>query len=198
MSADSRWRLFCAVELSDEVRQRAAEHIARLRNSLPDVRASWDRPEKLHITLKFFGDVEQARAPDLSLAAEHAANSGAPFTLAIAGAGVFPPRGPARVLWLGIRDVSGNLTRLHAALEDECAAQGFTREERHFYPHLTIARLRQPAGAGALAAHHVALGFEAVEQSVTGIVLLRSELHPTGSRYTPLSCHSLTSTGDNP
>lgn len=193
MSADSSWRLFCAVELSDEVRQHAAQHIARLRNSLPDVRASWDRPEKLHITLKFFGDVEQARVPDLSLAAERAASSVAPFTLAIAGAGVFPPRGAARVLWLGIRDASSNLTRLHAALEDECAAQGFKREERPFHPHLTIARLRQPSGAGRLAAHHIALGFEAAEQNVNGIVLLRSELHPTGSRYTPLSHYRLSS-----
>lgn len=191
MSVDARWRLFCAIELSDEVRARAAEHIARLRHSLPDVRAAWDRAEKMHITLKFFGDVEQRRVPELSLATERAAQCASPFTLDIAGAGTFPPRGPALVLWLGVRDASGELAQLRAALEDECAAQGFKREERPFHPHLTIARLRQPAGAGVLAARHRELACQGIEMPVNEIVLLRSELRPNGSLYTPLARHGL-------
>lgn len=187
----SRLRLFCAIELSAEVRARAVEHIARLRSQMPDVRASWEREEKLHLTLKFFGDVAQASTPALSQAIELAAKRAAPLTLTIADAGAFPPHGNPRVLWLGVHDSSGSLARLQQILEDECAAADFKREARPFHPHLTIARLRQPAGARALAELHRELGFEAMELTVNEIVLMRSELGPKGSCYTALAHHGL-------
>jgi 2'-5' RNA ligase len=185
-------RLFCAVELPAEVRALAAEHIARLRQALPDVRASWDRAEKIHLTLKFFGDVEESRTHVLSLAAERAAQSVKPFGLMIAGTGAFPPHKSPRVLWLGIRDPSGGLARLQQALESECAAEGFKREERVFHPHITIARLRGGAGARRLAELHTEIGFEMMELTVKEIVLMRSELGPGGSRYSVLARHHLT------
>jgi 2'-5' RNA ligase len=95
------------------------------------------------------------------------------------------------VLWLGLRDSSGSLARLQTALEDECAAQGFKREERPFHPHITLARLRSSAGTRELAAFHKEIGFPAMELPVKEIVLMRSELGPGGSRYTALSHHSL-------
>lgn len=188
----SSLRLFCAIELPQELRARAAEHIARLREKMPRVRAGWERAEKLHITLKFFGDVEESRTPALMLAAERAASAVAPFTLTVADAGAFPLHGQPRVLWLGLRDSSGALARLQNHLEDECAAAGFKREERPFHPHITIARLRQPAGARQLAALHLELGFPAMEMTVNELVLMRSELGPNGSRYTVLTLYKLT------
>lgn len=189
--AASQWRLFYAIELSTEVRARAVEHIARLREEMPNVRAGWERTEKLHITLKFFGDVEESRTHALSLAAELAASTIAPFTLTVADAGAFPPHGHPRVLWLGLRDSSDTLARLQQSLEHECAAAGFKREERPFHPHITIARLRQPAGARQLAQLHLELGFPAMEMTVNELVLMKSELGPGGSSYTALSHHSL-------
>src|SRR5919202_5112379 len=103
------WRTFCAVELPDGVKSRVAEHVRRLRDGFPRVRASWERPEKLHITLKFLGEIEPSRVEALSLAAERAARQINSFTLSIEGAGAFPPRGLPRVLWLGIKDETGNL-----------------------------------------------------------------------------------------
>ena len=191
--AASQWRLFCAVELTEEIRARAAEHIAQLRLKLPHVRAGWERAEKLHITLKFFGNVEASRTQALTLAAERAAQASAPFALNIAEAGAFPLRGQPRVLWLGVSDSSGGLARLQQSLEDECAAENFRREERPFHPHITIARLRQPAGTRQLAALHKEMGFEAMELTVREIVLMRSELGPKGSRYIGLSRHGLRS-----
>jgi 2'-5' RNA ligase len=187
----SEWRLFCAVELSEEARAAVAAHIARLRGSLPEVRAGWERPEKLHLTLKFFGDTAQERVQALSLAVERAASAFAPFALVAAGTGAFPPRGSARVLWLGLHDASGTLARLQQALENECAAAGLKREERPFHPHITLARPRPSTGARELAALHLATEFPAVEFPVTEVVLIRSELGPKGSRYTALSHHRL-------
>src|SRR5947209_5199958 len=66
----TKWRVFCAVPLTEEVRERAAAHIELLRECNRQARASWDRPEKLHITMKFLGDVEASRVEKLSIAAE--------------------------------------------------------------------------------------------------------------------------------
>jgi 2'-5' RNA ligase len=181
------WRVFCAVELPGEVKSRVAKHIKHLHAEFPEVRASWEKPEKLHVTLKFIGEIEPPRVEDLSRAAARAAGGVEPFDLTLAEPGAFPPHGPPRVLWLGIRDDSGNLAHLQYALEDECAAAGFPREPRPFKPHLTLARIRQPQGARELAAAHREPSFEPQSFNVSEIVLMRSELGPGGSRYTLLT-----------
>ena len=107
-----QWRLFCAIELPAEVRVRAVKHITRLRGQMPQVRAGWEREEKLHLTLKFFGDVARVHLSALSQALARAATSAAPFPLVIADAGAFPPHGNPRVLWLGVLDASGGLAHL--------------------------------------------------------------------------------------
>jgi 2'-5' RNA ligase len=184
-------RVFCAIELSAEVRARAAETIARLRDASPPARASWEREEKLHVTLKFLGSIAEERVGALSSAAERAARACRPLTLRLEGAGAFPPGGVPRVLWLGITDASGALARLQARLEEECAAEGFARaeESRPYHPHLTLARVRAPQGARELAKLHKETGFGPVEFPVKDLVVMRSELGPGGSRYTEISRH---------
>lgn len=188
---DKELRVFCAVELPAEVRQRAAAHAARLRERFGEVRASWPRAEGLHLTLKFLGEIEESRVALLQAAAARAAEKSQAFGLTIEGAGAFPPRGAPRVLWLGVRDPSGGLAQLQSRLEDECAGSGFEREERPFRPHLTLARLRVPQGARPLAQFHQETGFEPAEFRVSELVVMLSELGPGGSRYTPLSRHAL-------
>jgi RNA 2',3'-cyclic 3'-phosphodiesterase len=187
-------RLFCAIELPREVRAEVARHITTLRESAPDVRASWDREEKLHLTLKFFGDVEEKKIEQLIAALRRAASFVSPFDLNIRGTGSLPPKGPPRVLWLGVSDPSGRFAELHRQAEDECARSGFARERKPFHPHLTVARLRSPAGARRLATLHQGMEFEAPAFTVTEIVLMRSELLPHGSRHTKLSGHQLKKT----
>lgn len=185
------WRIFCAVEVPDDLKSRVAGHIKRLREESPHARASWEKPEKLHLTLKFLGEIEPSRVEDLSGAASRAAANVEPFRLTIAEPGAFPLQGQPRVLWLGIEDASGRLAALQRSLEDACAAAGFPREPRPFKPHLTIARLRSPQGARQLAAAHREAHFEPQTFNVSELVLMRSELGPGGSRYTLLSSYSL-------
>ncbi|HEX8846752.1 MAG TPA: RNA 2',3'-cyclic phosphodiesterase [Pyrinomonadaceae bacterium] len=184
-------RVFCAVELSNEARKRAAEHTARLKASVPDARASWVREENLHLTLKFLGEIEEGRVDNLSRAAARAGKLTKAFKLAIEGAGSFPPRGIPRVLWLGVVDSTEGLGQLQRHLEEECSVEGFKREERPFHPHLTLARLRSPQGARTLAELHREAGFEAIEFPITELVVMRSELGAGGSRYTSISRHNL-------
>jgi 2'-5' RNA ligase len=188
-SNKQKWRVFCAIELPSEVRARAAEHAARLRERTSEVRASWPRAENLHLTLKFLGEIERSRVEELSNAADRAVQNTRPFNLIIEGAGAFPPRGAPRVIWLGIKDSSDELSRLQSNLEDECAKIGFPREERPFHPHLTLARIRASHGARELARLHRETGFEAIDFPITELVVMRSELGPGGSRYTEISRH---------
>lgn len=184
-------RLFYAVELPPEVRAQAATHIAHVRQAIPNARAAWAQEDKLHITLKFLGEIAEERVAALSTAATRAAQSASPFDLLIENTGSFPPRGAARVLWLGVRDVSGGLAALQRLLEDECADEGFAREPRPFKPHLTIARLRMAQDARLLAAMHGETKFRSAEFTVRRLVLMRSRLGTGGASYTTLSTHPL-------
>ena len=190
MSEGESIRVFCAVELPEEVRAAVAAHAAPLRREFPEARASWARPEGLHITLKFIGEVEAARVEALAGAAGAAVGGFRPFRLSIEESGTFPPRGAARVLWLGVKDASGQLARLQRRLEQECEAAGFPAEPRAFRPHLTLARLRTPKDAHALSEAHRHTPFGPHDFEVTELLVIRSQLGPGGSRYTPLSHHA--------
>lgn len=190
MSEEKSIRVFCAVELPEEIRAAVAAHASRLRREFPDARASWARPEGLHITLKFIGEVEAARIEALSGAAGAAVGGFSSFRLSIEESGTFPPRGAARVLWFGVKDESGRLAQLQRRLEHECEAAGFPAEMRAFKPHLTVARLRTPQGTHALSEAHRHATFGPYHFQVSELLVIRSELGPGGSRYTPLSRHT--------
>jgi 2'-5' RNA ligase len=190
--AGERWRVFCAIEVPAAVSQLAAGHITQLRKEFPDVSASWNRDTNFHLTIKFIGETPRARVHAVSQAAERAASTCSHFDLAVSGAGAFPGHGPPKVLWLGIDDPAGHQLRgLQARLEEECAGEGFAREERPFHPHLTVARLRRPAGTKKLAAAHKEMGFSPIAFQVTELLVIRSELSSQGSKYTTVSRHRL-------
>ena len=186
-------RLFCAVELPGAARAAAFAHLTRLRESLSaPARVSWEREEKLHVTLKFFGDVSVEKVEALTAALSRAVGSVEPLALKLQGAGVFPSPGRPNVIWIGVTDEEGGLARLHARVEEACAAAGFPPERRPFHPHVTLARVREANRETRHLAHrHVELGFGAAGFDVREIVLMRSEPGPGGSVYTPLSRHEL-------
>ena len=191
---DESWRVFIAIELPAGVRQKLKAHIGRLRESVPEASASWSREDNLHLTLKFLGDTPVSRIESLSQATKRAASAVSSFELVVKGCGAFPPRGQPRVLWIGVEDPSGQLSKLHQALEDRCAQAGFAREQRSFHPHLTIARLRKPHGSRQLAIRHQEIGFEAETVSVSALAVVRSELRSEGSRHTVISRHEFAQT----
>ena len=168
------------------------KHIERLRQLVPHAHASWSRETNIHLTIKFLGNVDVDRVPSVSAAASRAVKDIQPFPISISETGSFPKGGTPRVLWIGIQDPTESLGVLHSNLERECDAEGFPKEDRSFHPHLTIARIRNPAGARELAQTHKRLQFEPVEVVVSGLVVISSELSSKGSRYTPLSRAAMT------
>jgi 2'-5' RNA ligase len=185
------FRTFAAVELPKAVRDRIQQHISQLRDAAPECQPSWSRVENIHLTLKFFGDIEQNRIRQISNAASRTAKDFAPFEILITGTGAFPKTTQPRVLWIGVDDPSLQLSKLQSRFEDECAGEGFEKEERAFRPHLTIARIRKPAGARRLGEFNKELRFEPMKLTVNELIVFRSELSSKGSKYTPLSQHTL-------
>lgn len=186
-------RIFCAVEISDEARAEAVNHIACLREAmanrgLPHGAVRWERADKLHVTMKFFGEVVAERIADLRMATERAASSVREFAVKLEGAGTFPMRGSPRIWWLGLCDAAEELQNLHERLEAECAVHNFKREARKFHPHITIGRTRSAPtdDLAKLTCTHQLLHIEGAEFTVSELVIMQSELSTSGSRYMPL------------
>jgi 2'-5' RNA ligase len=186
-----RWRLFCAIEIPQQIRSRTLQHISRLRELVPAAHASWNRESNIHLTLKFIGETAMERVSNFDNAIARAVMGLQPFPIVVTGAGVFPrPRDP-RVLWIGVSDPTGSLMELQSRVEHECEQEGFEREARKFHPHLTLARLRNQQGARGLAQAHLELNFAPEQVLVTELLLLRSQLSSEGSKYTTLARHQL-------
>src|SRR4030095_2690741 len=129
MKADSSWRIFCAIEIPEDVSLLALKQIGKLKSEFPRVSASWTREGKIHLTLKFLGNIHHERVPDVSQAAALATSGIAPFEISIGEAGAFPKHGSPRVIWIGVDDSSGKLGKLQESLKKECALKRFAREE---------------------------------------------------------------------
>jgi 2'-5' RNA ligase len=178
-------RTFICIEIPDSIKER----ITKLQDTLRQIEAqiSWTRPSNIHLTLKFLGNVEVSRIERVSKALERAANRIAQFEVDVSGAGCFPSARNPRVLWIGFSNLPEPLQKLYANIEDELAREGFEREKRKFSPHLTIGRVRTPHNSASLAEALIAAGFESETFKATQVILMRSDLKPTGSVYTPQS-----------
>jgi 2'-5' RNA ligase len=190
-------RTFIAIELSTDVLRRIGTLLERIQADVPSGLVRWVRPEGIHLTLKFLGDVEQGRLETLAGALQAACTSHAPFSLSIGGMGVFPnPRRP-RVVWIGVDEPTGALLRLQGDVERAITPLGFPTERRPFSPHLTLGRVKR----GGSAAELEALGQYATrarvrvgEMAVETVYLMRSDLGPAGARYTELATAPLAQT----
>ncbi len=176
-------RIFTAIDISNEARARTTNYIENLRGEFSQIRVGWEKAEKLHLTLKFFGDVDEEQLAKLTVVVEETAKRLSDFKLRITETGVFPSKRNARILWLGVQGETENLQKLNEILETECEKTGFAREKRNFKAHLTIARLREPRKSKELVERHLENEFKAVEFQVSRIAIYESHLQKTGSIY---------------
>ncbi len=178
-------RLFVAVEIDSAIRSRIHEFVSGLHAQIPEAR--WVRPEGLHITLKFLGNVADERRAliEEALGSLHERH----VMLSLKGLGAFPNSRSPRVLWLGIES-GPELERLAAAVDKQMASVGFAREKRAFSPHVTLARFNQrPRGnlGSLLSDAQPTFG----TMTANEFHLYESKLSPQGSRYTKLASFKL-------
>ena len=178
-------RLFIAIEFSDRVRSLLEQVQAALRPRCDGVR--WVRTEQLHLTAKFLGEVKDAKIPAVTDAVSRAAERAVSFTMEVSGCGCFPTGGPVRIVWTGLREKTGALTRCVEQLEAELEKIGFPRERRAFSPHVTIGRLREDRSRDGIRSAVGVHTFEPLRQEVSSITLMSSVLSPAGPTYAVVS-----------
>jgi RNA 2',3'-cyclic 3'-phosphodiesterase len=176
------------VLLPDDVRQRLATAIDRLRPYVADV--AWVAAPNLHVTLKFLGQVDEARLPTLSDALRAAVGEQRAFDIGVRGLGAFPSTTRPRVLWAGLDDASGALRVLAERVDRCCADLGVPRETRPFAGHVTLGRVREPRRQPALA-DQLTRPDDFGRVRVERVSLMRSELSPRGARYSELAAAPL-------
>jgi 2'-5' RNA ligase len=172
-------RLFVALELRPAVADALDRAIAPLRQTEPDL--SWVPRDKLHLTMKFFGDVDDGAVPAIQRAADMVTARHRPFDMQLGEVGAFPNFRRARVVWIGVEN-EPRLELLHHDLEIACGELGYEVEGRAFRPHVTLARVRTPlpldrARRFARAARWVDF---VADTDVASLVLMESALAPSG------------------
>ncbi|GAC1353531.1 MAG: hypothetical protein NVS3B10_02510 [Polyangiales bacterium] len=145
-------RLFFAVPPSSSTRAALDTALAPTRAALEGEPIAWEPAHRLHVTLKFLGEVDPSRVEALIAAAAPIVARHAPFAIEVAGLSAFPDASAPRVLWLGAATGAEPLAALAADLDEAIAGVGCARDERPYVPHLTCARARSTAGERALGA----------------------------------------------
>jgi len=178
-------RSFIAISIPEEIKQKLSEVQARLKKA--DAMVKWTRPEGIHITLRFLGNlsVEEIKLAEDALAI--VAQRFSRFSIEAKGFGVFPERGRPRVIWVGLTQGVSQLKAIFEELEKELMNKGLGKADRAFSPHLTLGRIKTGKNLNKLleylkAEQEVAYG---IFQAKT-ICLFRSQLRPEGAIYTLL------------
>ena len=151
------------------------------------IRARWVRPENIHITLNFLGDINPGDVDKIDAAMAAAAIEFPPVTLTVRGIGVFPGIKRPRVIWVGLGGDIRSLLSLQSRLEQELAGAGFPKDKRSFKAHLTLGRIKQSAGPAVIRqmiSEYATLSSD--EFSCNQVILFKSDLKPSGAVYSKL------------
>src|SRR3990167_10081867 len=136
MEKDKTIRTFIAIELPAKIIGGLKEIQDELKDGTNKV--TWVKPENIHLTIKFLGDIEADKIDSIAGLLKSAAAKNRSFDISVKGVGGFPTIDNPRVLWVGIEEGNVNLSALYNNIEDALSAIGFEKEERPFKPHLTL------------------------------------------------------------
>ncbi|MCI0356027.1 MAG: RNA 2',3'-cyclic phosphodiesterase [Acidobacteria bacterium] len=191
-------RLFVALDMDAEIRERIARFLEGVRGFAPDVR--WAQAESLHITLKFIGEMDAERLDEVRAALAHVRSQAT--EIRFRGTGFFPTAKSARVFWVGV-EAGAKLATLVRAVEDALEGLGVEREPRAFSPHLTLARTgsgrpsHAPEDRANPTFRRLQEKLAALPQPDFGVMtpqeffLYQSKLSPKGALYTKLASFEL-------
>jgi len=184
-----RLRLFIAIQIPEQIKVELAAAQAELHRLLPERGVTWTKPEQFHLTLKFLGHVEARRVADLTRHLKRTCWNFAPLHLAAERVGAFPDMRYPRVVWVGLKDDSGKLEQLEAAIE--ATSRDYTREPSadKFSGHATLGRAkrlnrRETQVLVDWLARKAESSFG--DWTATEVELMRSELSSAGARHTCL------------
>jgi 2'-5' RNA ligase len=178
-------RSFLAIELPGTILKKIGGVQEDLKSSNADVR--WVSSERIHLTLKFFGNINESRIEPIVKSIEGLIQTTSPFPLRVTGIGAFPHLKNPRVIWIGLLDEKEVLISFQKRMEAELEKIEFEPEDRPFQAHLTLGRVKSSRGKDELVARIERYREEEFgDFRVEKVTLFRSDLRPTGPIYTPL------------
>ena len=183
-------RAFIAVELPQALRV----GIERLQDKLQQQRLHlrWVRPQNIHLTLKFLGNIDLKDVPDITESLAQAVQAHGAFKLAPQGLGIFPNLKNPKVVWIGLGGDSAKLRALQRSIDEGLDLLGFAKEKRPFKGHLTIGRVKGRMESRKIVdALKSCRMFAADSFKVDQLALIKSDLRPQGPIYTRLENVSL-------
>ena len=183
-------RSFIALELSPEAKKEISRIIGELKKSGADVK--WVRPETVHLTLQFLGEVFLATLDRIKERLSEIAKKAKGFDIALDALGTFPNWERAKVIWVGTSQGSEIAQDLAEKVKEAMQEQGFGREIRAFKSHLTLGRIRSSENKGKLEEMSSQVEVKPVSTHISSIILFKSELTPQGAIHTPISKFELT------
>ena len=176
-------RTFIALPTPSIAQQAMTEIQMKLKETKADVK--WESQNKFHITLVFLGNVEHSILELLSTALAKSIQQFSSFTIVYESIGAFPNIQNPRVFWIGIKS-NQTVLDLQAMAGRICVEFGFPKEDRLFHPHITLGRVKETRNVVRLTEAIKTITFEPIETLCSEILLMKSELHPSGSIYTIL------------
>jgi 2'-5' RNA ligase len=189
-------RAFIAVDLPPSVLDALGQITGQLQDKLSDTPVRWVDNQKMHLTLKFLGDIstENISMVKKTLLTEGVKRS--PLELGIGGIGAFPKMRHPRVIWVGV-EAPSDFFDLRRGIEDSVARLGYNYDKYEFTPHLTLGRISRKASARDVRTvghvlHEFQVGYLGAAR-IEEVHLYRSDLSSEGAKYTclfsaPLSC----------
>ncbi|MEJ2412531.1 MAG: RNA 2',3'-cyclic phosphodiesterase [Anaerolineales bacterium] len=182
-------RTFIAVDLPSSVRDALGQVSNQLQSKLPATPVRWVNYQKMHLTLKFLGDIstENISMVEKILSSEAAKRQA--MEIGIGGIGAFPKMRHPRVIWIGV-EAPSELFDLRRGIEDGAARLGYNYDKYEFTPHLTLGRISRKASVSDVrkvgnVLNDFQVGFIGVAR-IDAVHLYRSDLQPDGAIYTRL------------
>lgn len=188
-------RTFIAIDIPAPIESKLESLVSRLKTNTPDEAVRWVRPQSIHLTLKFLGEVKPDFIGQIERVVKPLAAGTGKLNFEVGGFGVFPNRKRPRVLWVGVHNDLEAIVELRNALEHRFEEFGFEADRRRFTPHLTLGRVKRGTSKSGLERLAKALSSIDVgvlgEMQVSEIVLFESQLSPRGANYRPLQTFEL-------
>lgn len=179
-------RTFLAVELDKGVRRQIAGLIDLMTRQVSGIK--WVESENIHLTLKFFGDVDELDIPEICQTVQETLSSHEAFSINCRGVGAFPHMARARTIWVGVNDGETEICNLQEDIDEQLRLIGFRSESRRFHPHITLGRVRDGRNRELireLLQTYVDAQFGTLPVAV--LTLFSSQLAKTGPEYNVLA-----------
>ena len=178
-------RAFIAIPLDPKIQhsiERMQDHLKKSNNDI-----KWVKPENIHITLKFLGDIDTKQINSIKQILSNCTHNTRPFKVELSQLGAFPNIDRPRTLWVGLKDSKQRLNQISMSLEKTLGKIGFQTDQKPFSSHITIGRIRSSKNIDALSKSMSSYQIsENCTQTISKIILFQSTLCSEGPIYQSL------------